>query len=66
MNLKEKAIDKIKYDGLKIQTLADKWKNDLDVVSVGFKFSINILLNHLSNASNHPFVYIQMPLLHHP
>ena len=76
MNLKEKAIDKIKYDGLKFQTLADKWKNDLDVVSVGFdlnfncchkfKFSINILLNHLSNASNHPFVYKQMPLLHHP
>ena len=34
MSLKEKAIDKIKYDGLKLQTLADKWKNDLDVVSI--------------------------------
>lgn len=34
MSLKEKAIDKIKYDGLKLQDLADKWKNDLDVVSI--------------------------------
>jgi hypothetical protein len=34
MGLKEKAIDKIKYDGLKLQTLADKWKNDLDFVFI--------------------------------
>lgn len=37
MTLKEKAIEKVRYDGLKLQLLADKWKNDFDVVMAACK-----------------------------
>jgi len=37
MNLKDKAIEKVKYDGLKLETLADKWKRDIDVVMTACK-----------------------------
>lgn len=39
MTLKEKAIEKVRYDGLKLELLADKWKNDIDVVMAACKDS---------------------------
>lgn len=37
MTLKEKAIEKVKYDGLNLETLSDKWKRDIDIVMTACK-----------------------------